>query len=172
MSAPAATKGGFRAILERLDTWIEIALTDGGYSSYYVTDDYRSLPTNLSTMPFVTIKLEGGNVRDRTYGRRLPKSSSVQGKGSMATYWFTLHVFQNKNTASDEDDNRDAQICARIIMDYLKGRDQHATEKTTHNIDRVFEMGANESNPIGAARRDLRRMIVKGTIHVRRLDSP
>jgi len=164
MSAPAATKGRFRAILERLDAWIDTALTDAGYSSYYITMDYTQLPTNLSTMPYVTIKVERGIDEDETYDRLLPEA------GSMTTYFFTLHVFHSKTIASGQASNRDVHICARHIMNYLVGRDQQSTEISSHGIIKVLDVSARESDP--ARLWNLRRMIVSGLLWVKREDSP
>lgn len=172
MSAPAATKGRYRAIIERLDTWIEAALSDASYSEYYVTNDYTNLPTNLSTMPYVTIKLDSMVLDDETYGRYLLKDGTPdeQDTGSMATYFFTFHVFHEKDTTEGENENRYAHIAARVIMDHLRSKDQDSTEKVSHGIERVFDIDARESDP--ARLWNLRRMIVSGYLWVKRLDDP
>lgn len=179
MSAPTAAKGRIRAILERLKLWIETALTDAGYTSYYVTMDHTQLPTNLSTMPYVTIKVDPAMLDAETYGRLLPHTYtlsgseyvvSATGEGMMVTYFFTLHVHQLKNTATDEDENRNAQICARHIMDYCLGRSQLDAEVRTSGINRVFDVGGRESNPVKLF--NVSRIIVGGTLWVIRLDEP
>jgi len=172
MPVPDATKGRYRAILERLDTWVETALDIANYVEYYVTDDYTNLPTNLGMMPYVSIKLDTGRLADETYDRYLLKDGSpdTQGQGSMVTYFFTLHVYHIKNTAPGENENRDVHIVTRIIMDYFRGRDQHATEKVSYGIERVYDVSARESDAPGF--RNLKRMIVSGYLWVKRLDSP
>lgn len=179
MSAPAATKARIRAILERLKLWIETALTDAGYTSYYVTMDHTQLATNTSTMPYVSIKVDPAMIDAETYDRLLPHTYtlvgsdyvvSATGKGMMATYFFKLHVHQLKNTGSGEDENRDAQICARHIMDYCLGRSQLDAEVRASGINRVFDVAGRESNP--AKLFNVSRIIVAGTLWVIRLDSP
>jgi len=161
---PSAIKGRYRAVLERLVLLVGNSLNEADYDEYYVTGDYTQLPTNLSKMPYVTVRINPVLIEDETYGRRLP---SV---GSMATHYFTLYVYETSNTVASENKNRDAHICARTIMDFLRGKDQDSTEGETYGIYRIYDIGARESEPEGL--RGISRMIVTGAMWVKRLDSP
>lgn len=162
MSAPAATKGRLRDILERVYAWVDAILTTH-YSSYYVTMNHRLSITHLSTMPLVTIKVDPTIIDEAAYGRKMPSD------GSIATYEFRLHVHQKYNTASGEDYNRDVHICARRVIDHIKTKDGDTTERNDHGIWCVRDVGGRESDPMI---RNVARIIVTGTIDVIREDSP
>jgi hypothetical protein len=170
--AVAATKGRFRSVIERLKTWIESALVGDNYDEYYVTNDYTNLPNNTSTMPYVTIKLSSGSIDDETYGRVVLKDGSpdTQGDGSFAIYFFTLFVYDEKCTDDGENENLYSHRTATTIMDYIVQKDQDETEKVDYGIERVYDVSGVESEPAGLW--DLSRMIVGGTLKVKRLDSP
>ena len=163
MSAPASTKGRIRNILEALYTWVDAAL-DADYSSYYTTMNYRFGVQNTTAFPLVTIRVDPATLMDVTYGRRMPSA------GSVVEYQFTLHVFEKYNTASGENYNRDAHICARRIVDYLENRDRDLSGSlAAYGIWKIRDIGLRESDP---NLRNVARIIISGTIDVVREDSP
>lgn len=156
-------KGRSRDVLQALYTWVDGAL-DNDYTTYYVTIQHRFDPTSrLGELPIASIRIIPTMIYEDVYGRRLPAL------GSSAEYEFTIHVFQKYNTASGEDYNRDAQICARRIVDWLEDKNTDKSGMATYGIWRIRDMRARESDPMI---RNVARIIVSGTVDVHRYDSP
>ena len=158
-----ATVGRTRAILERLYTWIGVAL-DADYEEYYVSMDEDYPVEKAKIMPLVTVSLGDAVLMNEVYTRKYPNV------GNMAYFPFTLYAYQYMNTEYDVARNKDAQILAGRIIHYLDSRRRNSTEMTTHKINDVFDLRAVESNPRGARR--LTRMIITGTIKAIREDAP
>jgi len=161
MSVSAKT-GGYRAILERLYTWVDTALDDGGYFTYHISMDENFSVSHVADMPLITISLGRASVVHEVYDRKLPAT------GVMVIYPFSLYVYHYRNTASGENHNLSCTTAMDYIINYFNGRDQNATEQGTHNIINVMDMEGRESDPRWNKR--LARMIVTGSLKVKRSD--
>jgi len=165
MSVPVATKGRTRDILERLYKWVEEVLRDN-YDEYYMTIDDRIDVMNImdnEVFPLVTIRVDPVVIGDVAYGRKMPDS------GSLASYSFSMHVFEKYNEDPLEDYNRDAHNCTELIVSKLTSKNQSLVEMTSHGIFSVRDVSFRESDPNV---RDVARVIVEGYIDVIREDSP
>lgn len=161
MSVSAKT-GGYRAILERLFTWVDTALDDGGYFTYHITNDEDFSVSQVKNMPVVTISLGRASVVHEVYGRKYPST------GVMVIYPFSLYIYHYRNRRSSENHNLNCTTAMDYIVNYFNGRDQNSTEQGTHNIINVLDVEGRESDPRWDKR--LARMIVTGSLKVKRLD--
>jgi len=162
MGFASSLKGRTRNILEALYTWVGEVLSRH-YLSYYVTMNYRFNIVHNSTMPLVTIRIDPITIEDVTYGRRLPAS------GSLGDYIFTIHIYEKYNTGTSEVYNEDAQTCARRVMEWLEHKNNDAEDMNAYGVWAIRDVGGRESDP---RIRNVARIIVSGTINVKREDNP
>jgi len=107
--------------------WVDEGMARN-YGSYFVTLNEEFNIIDAGTFPVVVIAYNDSRVEDAVYGRLTPSS------GSLITVSMTLYLYEEGNRGASEDFDRDCQILARRMTDWLVRKHQDATEMTEHNI--------------------------------------
>ncbi len=158
----ADPKGKIECIKKRLITHIEDAMNHIGV----VTGEWETMKSYIAAghLPIVTVRVDPVNINDMVFGR-LIKSDTL---GSTATYNFSAHIIASACNETNESSYRYANQHADDIIDYLNGKRNNATERSTYGIEDISDMIPRES-PIDV--RNCRRVIVEGQILVSRPDA-
>lgn len=108
-------------------------------------------------LPFITVRMKDvlADVYDRNIG-------DTSGDGCIAHYPFSLFIFHSNCLESGEEKGKYAQDVADRIMSYI------APQPSSIGYD-IGEMSMRESEPERGAHR-ISRVIVEGSIHVKRID--
>lgn len=157
-----AKAGSRRAILERLQTWIEGCLYDNDYYVYTVSVN-RDLQVNtIKNMPVITISLGTETLEPDFYDRQYPT------KGITASIPFTMFIYHWKDHDNNVNHNYRVSLLTDRIIKYLRSKDGDYTEKSVYGINRVYDLSSRESDPSGL--NAVVRKILDGTIEAYRLD--
>ena len=126
-------------------------------------------PKTGPKLPVVTVRVSPARVQSSFYGRVW--ESDVSGKyGDVGLYAFTAHCFASACTASGEEKYKHAHDLAEKIMQYLATRDWNSSPHDSYPIGDVFDMSARESEPSKGGAHKVCRVIIEGTMLVRRED--
>lgn len=155
------SKGRTEAIKKRLIQWIQAAMNNIGN----VTPDWDKLYGYYLSggLPAVSLKVEVADV-DVAYGRRIFGNN----KGRYANYYISMHVLASACNEAGESDYRYAHLHADDIIDYFYSKKGNATERTDYGITDVLELRQREAS---ISARELRRVVIEGTIEGEKLDA-
>jgi len=151
-------------VKERLKNYVVEAV--GGLTS---TD--WNIEINLmksENRPVSTIKFEPIVFEEPTYGRLVPES------GSFGIFDFTIYVFDDIDRTQGDEHPSDwaAMDAADAIFTKLLQKSGDATERTTYNIQRIYDINIKEGTSEEQRRqRRAARYIVTGSIYAKWVDS-
>jgi hypothetical protein len=137
-----------KALISAVSTAIPEATVEGNWR--------QSIQHIVRDLPFVTVRMK--DVLSDVYDRNIGETSD----GSIAHYPFSLFIFHSNCMESGEEKGKHAQDVADRIMSYL------VTQPSAIGFD-IEGLAARESEPEGGGHR-ISRVIVEGSIHIKRID--
>ncbi len=151
-------------VKERLVDYIEEAV--GGLVS-----TNWNIEVNLmrdESRPISTVKFEPIRFEDPTYGRLVPEA------GAFANYDFTIYIFDDVDRTQSDEHPSDwaAMDAADAIFTKLLQKSGDATERTTYNIQRIYDVNIKEGTAEDQHRqRRMARYILTGRMYVKWTDA-
>ena len=150
------------AVKERLKHYIEEAVDD-----IYVSTNWNIDLAYAKDYPIATIKLEPLSWKQEVFGKKVPED------GAFVEIHFSIWVADEENRDYIDEHPFDWQVQDTVdeICDYLVTISGNETERTSHNIHRIWDVTVDSaSSRKGNRPRAINIMIIKGKMWAKWLD--
>lgn len=122
-------------------------------------------PKTGNKLPAITVRISPMRVVTATYGRLIPEA------GDMGVCSFSAHCFASACTSVGEERYKYAQELADRIMKHLSKQNWNDATNINYPIADVYDLQARESEPERGSKKQICRVIIEGSVLVKRKDS-